>query len=378
MEGDDKPLETGLEIKEKTTPSFRIIYCYVGAGICVIALGFFIYHISTGNVRGILSANISESVRPAPPVIPMPKEVRAIYITAPTASLKRRMDELIAFAHASGMNAAVVNVKDGDGVYLGEQMEKIAARLRSENIYPIARAVTFQDNYLVGMWPDLALKNADGTIWQSRGSKWLDPASRDVWDYNVEVAVEALNEGFAEVNLDYIRFPSEGNLDAIKYPVYDGKKEKREVINEYSKYLVSQVKSVYPNAVISADIFAQGLISGDSQGIGQKFTDLASYYDVIAPMVYPSHYATGNFGFEKPAEAPYEVVKGTLNDGSALLTKAGKKVIVRPWLQDFNMGAIYDRRMIQAQIKGVVDAGLTTGYMMWNPSNRYSLEKYKN
>ncbi|MEK7089815.1 MAG: putative glycoside hydrolase, partial [Patescibacteria group bacterium] len=113
-------------------------------------------------------------------------------------------------------------------------------------------------------------------------------------------------------------------------------------------------------------------------GIGQKFTDLASYYDVIAPMVYPSHYATGNFGFEKPAEAPYEVVKGTLNDGSALLTKAGKKVIVRPWLQDFNMGAIYDRRMIQAQIKGVVDAGLTTGYMMWNPSNRYSLEKYKN
>lgn len=369
--------ESEPEIKPEKKFRGRIIYRYTGAVICIVALTIFWYAVATGSARSFLGATISESIKPAPVIMTMPKEVRAIYVTAPTASSKRRINELIAFAHEAGMNAVVINVKDGDGLYLGVEMEKLAARLRSENIYPIARIVAFQDNFLVNLWPDLALKNASGTVWTSRGYKWLDPASREVWNYNVEAAVEALNEGFAEVNFDYIRFPSDGDLKAIQYPVYDGKKTKREVINEYSAYVKEKIKAVYPTAIISADIFAQGLVSGDDQGIGQKFSDLASFYDVIAPMAYPSHYAPGNFGFQKPAEAPYEVIRGTLDRGNAFLKKAGKTVIVRPWLQDFNMGAIYDRRMIQAEIKGVADAGLSSGYMMWNPSNRYVLEKYK-
>ncbi|MEI6479839.1 MAG: putative glycoside hydrolase [bacterium] len=362
---------------EKQKRSFRELYRYFGALVCIVALGFFAYFISIGKVRGIFSASISESVKPVTTLMEMPKEVRAIYMTAPTAGSYKRVEELIAFAHAANMNAAVINVKDGDGIYLGDAMEALVNRLRKENIYPIARVVTFQDNFLVKIWPDLALKTASGTIWANRGYQWLDPASHDVWDYNTEVAIEALNEGFAEVNFDYIRFPSDGDLNGIVYPVYDGKKSKREVINEYSEFVTKNVKAVYPNAVISADIFAQGLISGDAQGIGQKFTDLASFYDVIAPMTYPSHYAPGNFGFQNPAEAPYEIIKGTLDSGNAKLKAVGKSVIVRPWLQDFNMGAVYDRSMIQKQISAVKDAGLTGGYMMWNPSNRYVLEKYK-
>ena len=364
------------EVKPKI--GFRTIYRYAGFVVCAFALMMGTYLTWTNNVYGILSASIYEASRPTSTVMAMPKEVRAIYMTYPTVENEERVNELINFAHETGINAAVVNVKDGNGMYLDGRMHTITEHLKKEGIYPIARIVTFQDNYLVKMWPDLALKNADGTIWESGGSMWLDPASLEVWNYNVEVAVEALNEGFSEVNFDYVRFPSEGDLHAIKYPVYDGKKSKSEIIDEYSAYVVKNIKEVYPSAIVSADIFAQGLISGDDQGIGQKFVDLAKYYDVLAPMAYPSHYAPGNFGFANPAEAPYEVVKGTLDYGNKWLNEAGEKVIVRPWLQDFNMGAIYDRKMIQYEIKAVHDAGWYDGYMMWNPSNRYSVEKYKN
>jgi hypothetical protein len=331
------------------------------------------YSIEIPNVEHVLTASLIETLPKKPAVMPAPSEMRAIYATAMTVARPKRVDELIAFAHATGVNAIVVNVKDGDGVYLNDEMSQLAHRLRAEGIYPIARVVVFQDNYLARMWPEEALQTKTGETWKGRGYMWMDPASKNVWDYTTEVAIEALNEGFAEINFDYVRFPADGDIESIMYPVYDKKSTRSEVI---TAYITSAVKKEYPDAVLSVDIFAHSLIDSGDVGIGQHFVDFLGVYDVVAPMIYPSHYATGNFGFTNPAEAPYEVVLGTLNAGKLKAEKAGKPFTVRPWLQDFNMGAVYDRTRIEAQIKAVKDVGLSSGWMMWNPSNRYSLVKY--
>ena len=311
------------------------------------------------------------------PPVPMPEEVRAIYITAATAGSKKRVEELITFVHKSGMNAIVVNVKDGDGVYLGSGMQEFAERLRKENIYSIARIVVFQDNYFAKQHFEFALKTASSTLWRGNGYAWVDPSIQKVWEYNAEIALRTFKSGFSEVNLDYVRFPADGNLGDIVYPAYDGKTKKWKVIADFSAYMKNKIKEQYPERILSLDIFAYSFLIDGDLGIGQRFADLIDLYDVIAPMVYPSHFSPGNFEYENPAEEPYEVVLATLQNGIFAMEEQGKYTIIRPWLQDFNMGAIYNREKIQAEIKAVRDVGLTTGWMMWNPSNRYDISKYE-
>lgn len=354
----------------------RLFIRYGGVAVLLALILVFSVTPTWGRIRHLFGASIFETI-PRSIVMPMPSEVRAIYVTANTVASLKRVDDLIAFAHAANMNAMVVNVKDGDGLYLGGDMERLAKRLRSEGIYPIARVVVFQDNYLARMWPEEALKTASGTLWLGRGMAWMDPSSVDVWNYTVEAAIEALDEGFSEVNFDYVRFPADGDLEAIVYPTYDKKMTRAETINAFSKYVTENVKKAYPDAKLSVDIFAHSLLDKGDVGIGQHFVDLAKYYDVISPMIYPSHYAPGNFGFQNPADAPYEVVKGTLDEGLRKLAEASStRAVIRPWLQDFNMGAIYNREKVQAQVRAVGDAGLQAGWMMWNPSNRYDKVKF--
>ncbi len=353
----------------------RLFFRYAGLAALLSLLFAFTVFVTGDTRKHLLGASLLESIPRAEPM-PAPQEVRAIYATARTVANKHRVDELIAFAHATDMNAMVVNVKDGDGLYLDGEMSDLAHRLRAEGIYPIARVVVFQDNYLARMWPEEALKTASGTLWRGNGALWMDPASRPVWDYTVEAAIEALDEGFAEVNFDYVRFPADGDLHAIVYPAWNGTSTKAAVIDAFSKYLTENVKRAYPKATLSLDIFAHSLLDAGDVGIGQHFVDLVQYFDVICPMTYPSHYAPGNFGFQNPAEAPYEVVKGTLDEGTRKLEAVGKTAIIRPWLQDFNMGAEYTRARVQDEIRAVSDAGYKSGYMMWNPSNRYDKVKY--
>ncbi|HCX39273.1 MAG TPA: sugar fermentation stimulation protein, partial [Candidatus Veblenbacteria bacterium] len=104
---------------------------------------------------------------------------------------------------------------------------------------------------------------------------------------------------------------------------------------------------------------------------GQRMTTLAPEVDVVSPMVYPSHYRSGNFGYTNPATQPYGVVYGTLEKGQLLFANA-PNTIVRPWLQDFHLGAQYTPAMVRAQITATTDAGNHNGWMLWNPKNIYS------
>lgn len=127
---------------------------------------------------------------------------------------------------------------------------------------------------------------------------------------------------------------------------------------------------------ISADIFGLTTSADDDLGIGQQFEKIAGSVDIVCPMVYPSHYANGTFGFKIPDLHPYETVFHGVYDARKRLTKAGdSETHIRPWLQDFSLGNYYGRAEIQAQIKAVKDAGINE-WIFWNPSCRYSIEKY--
>jgi hypothetical protein len=305
------------------------------------------------------------------------RNVKAIYATAAVAASPRHFASLVALANATEVNAIVVNVKDGDGVYLEENMRQVAAALHENGIYPIARVVVFQDSDLARRRSDLALKNADGTLWSSGRGKyqWVDPASREVWDYNVDVARKALDLGFSEVNFDYIRFPSDGDVNAAVFPTYDGTRPAHAVMREFYQYLTTEVKHTHPDAALSIDLFAFSFLRSDGLGVGQRLADAAEFFDVVSPMVYPSHYTSGNFDFPNPADHPYEVVYRTLEAGKAFLT-ASTTAIVRPWVQDFDIGAVYDAAAVRAEIQAIIDSGAGDTWMVWNPANVYERDKF--
>lgn len=308
------------------------------------------------------------------PPIPMTtsSDVRAIYATAQTVAKPARVQALIELIKSTELNAMVINVKDSDGVYLDANMASVVKELLAEGIYPIARLVVFQDNSLARQEPALALKNSDGSLWQGNGRAfWIDPTSITAWDYNTKIAEKALALGFKEINLDYVRFPSDGELSSVQYPFYSSSTPKDAVLGDFFAYFSGRVKADYPQSVLSVDLFAFSFIQDDGLGVGQRVPMAARYFDVLCPMIYPSHYTPMDFGFENPADHPYEVVAETLADGKKYFPVSLKKVIVRPWLQSFDLGAVYTPAMVRSEIQAVADQGFGDRWSLWNPNNVY-------
>ena len=316
---------------------------------------------------------------------------KGIYSTVWTARTKK-INDLIKIADETEINTIIIDVKDS-GVYLDDYIKNLVVELHKKNIYAIARLVVFQDNSQIKDHPDWYFKKGDGTLWQdNRGWYWLDPTNRETWDYNVEIAKKTIDTGFDELNFDYIRFPAFAKNDDVDFHPEDKIILKNQIINEFAKYLTSELKNYEPNIKLSVDLFAYNMLKTDDLGVGQNFRELYDYFDYVSPMIYPSHYLPGNFGFDNPAEHPHEVILKTIESGKkqlrdkvisnigtttpALINPVLDKEIkkLRPWLQDFNIGAIYDSEMIRKEKQAVYDSGLTTGWLLWNPRNVYTEE----
>lgn len=328
-----------------------------------------------------------------------PAKSKGIYLTMWTASRESRMEELTKLIDETDINSVVIDVKGSQGELIYEIYPKIGAlikELHKKNIYTIARVVIFQDSGYAALHPEFVLKTAKGNLWRDRrGFAWLDPASQGSWDHIVDVSEKAIDLGFDEIQFDYVRFPTDGNLDAIVYPAWDGQKTRDEVLNEFFAYSIKKIKEYDSRINVSIDIFGYTFLRGDGLGIGQVLSDAVDYFDYISPMVYPSHYGEGNFGFQNPAEHPYEVIFKTMEQGlnslreetyqkylaeNLSIEESGKladdyvikvKTKIRPWIQVFDMGARYDSVKIKAQIQAIYDSGLT-GWLMWDPNNRYN------
>lgn len=317
-----------------------------------------------------------------------PFRVKAIYVSAHVAALEDLWAEKLAIADSTEVNAIVLDLKDSTGhvfyktsVPLASQIGAVdekfdpAVRLKEmkdRGIYTIARIVVFEDPILAEARPDLAIHDlATGRLWTTwNGLAWVNAHERDVWQYNIDLAVEAAKLGFDEIQLDYIRFPSDGLLENADYGDEFANETRLEAI---SGFLEQMQRAIAPTgAYLAIDIFGLTMWDDDDGGIGQNVVALEPYVDVICPMIYPSHFNPGDLGLDIPNNHPYEVILWSLSSGAEKIPHAKYKL--RPWLQDFSYGEgiEYGDAEVLAQIQAADEFG-STGWMLWAPDNEYSV-----
>jgi hypothetical protein len=317
---------------------------------------------------------------------PLPYEVRGVHVTMALASLPGRLNTYFALTK-SGLNTIQLDVKDENGevafssprVALAHEVgaartyyrpRQVARRAHQRGLYLIARVVVFEDPILSSRRPDLAIRTPGGGVWtNSAGLGWSNPYDRRVWKYNVDVAEAAVRSGFDEVMFDYVRFPSDGDVESA---VYRGRKPGPKSVTT-ARFLAYAGKRLRPlGARISAAVF--GLSATRELGIGQATRRIAPHLDVIYPMVYPSHYGAGELGLEDPNALPGWTVTRSLRDFRRKLRGLDTRVV--PWLQDFSLGRTYALEDVQAQVKASRRAA-TAGFLLWNPSGIYNEEVLK-
>lgn len=314
--------------------------------------------------------------------------VRAIYMTGWTAGHPRHFPNLIKLIDSTELNAVVIDVKDDGQIsydmdlplvkesHAAANMYKVAqvmAVLKAHNIYPIARIACMRDTYLPKVHPEMAVQGPDGRVWHDRSHHaWLNPCDKRVWDYNVDIALDAIKHGFKEIQFDYVRFPSEGKLSNLHYA---GKtKDREEYIAAFMAYARTKIKAT--GAYFAADVFGLTSLVKNDEGIGQKFEKVIRPVDFLCPMVYPSHYAHYEYRIPDPNKEPYKIVKLSVGDAVRRLNVAKKKdpelkCELRPWLQAFTLYHVhYGPAQLAAQIKAINEVGVH-GYMLWNAGCNY-------
>lgn len=316
-----------------------------------------------------------------------PEKVKAIYMTSWIASEDRLRSNLVKLLDETEINSLVIDIKDYSGKIVFDTESEVLKKYGSEEIrisdlksfieklhgkgvYVIGRIAVFQDAYFAKHRPDLAVKDLNQNTWKdSKGISWIDPGSREYWDYIVLLAKESRKIGFDEINFDYIRYPSDGDMEDIYYP-FSSTTEKSMVLENFFSYLRENLSET--GLKISADLFGMTTTSNDDMGIGQVLEKALPYFDYISPMLYPSHYPPDFQGFKNPEEHPYEIISFTLKAAVDRVVKASSTPQkIRPWLQDFGLEVDYNSKDVRAQIKAVNDLGLTS-WMIWSPSNKYS------
>jgi len=217
--------------------------------------------------------------------------------------------------------------------------------------------------------------------WDVWAGGWVDDAivAPVVAEEAIALGRKAYARGFDEVQFDYVRFASDGALSSIRYSVYDSVETKTEVMARFFETVGGVMRA---NGIpVSFDLFGMTFETGNDFGIGQRLVDVFPNADFISPMVYPSHYASGFQGYANPALYPYEVVTHSLVTGLGIvasnfgLPDAEITPKFRPWIQDFDIGAVYTADLIEAQIQAARDAH-ASGWMLWNARNVYEPADY--
>ncbi len=391
---------------------------------------------STSDAASSTSTQITHILTPA--------EVKGIYMTSWVAGTQTMKKHIIDIIDTTEVNSVIIDIKDytgkvsfktgdakiDDSGCVEERIKDIAdyvKDLHAKNIYVIGRVAVFQDPCFVAKHPEVAVKRkSDGGVWKDhKGISWVDMGSHEAWDNAVHIAKVAYGLGFDEINFDYVRFPSDGDMQNISF--ISGSRAKADVFKDFFQYLDKELRGgkgtlvrnliaaststpatlkiqatdpafdehfelttssdkkykdkrqdIYDSMsgegrlVVSADLFGLVTSQKDDMGIGQVLENTLPFVDYVAPMVYPSHYPATWNGYKNPAANPYEVIKIAMGDGVRRTKDAGlNPQKLRPWLQDFDMGATYTADMVRAQMRASYEVGLSS-WMLWDASNKYT------
>ncbi|MFP4617375.1 MAG: putative glycoside hydrolase [Spirochaetaceae bacterium] len=328
------------------------------------------------------------------------RDKRGVYLNSYN-SYGRRLEEHLEFIKRHGFNSIVVDVKDDTGrishktelerprrygAVLGAyDLEELVAKAHEEEVYVIARIVVFKDDVLYkadnhsfavwnthrdGPWGHFVEQKDPDTGEEKRVQReyWVDPFSEEVWDYNIAVAEEAQQKGVDEIQFDYIRFPSDGDVNRIHYRHRKREMTKTDALESFLRKARGSI-----DIPISADLYGFNSWYRMGNWIGQDMEIISEYVDVICPMYYPSHFPSKFMSDGEYLERAYRLyLEGT--ERAAEIT--GGKSVIRPYVQAFLLGGELSmeesryEEYLNRQIEGTLEGG-GSGYTLWNNMNRY-------
>jgi hypothetical protein len=312
---------------------------------------------------------------------PVPKEIRGVHVTMALAGLEGKLAEYVDLRH-SGLNTIELDDKDENGdIGFTDGMPQLAKtvgaarpyydgkaaarQIHKAGLYLIGRVVSFEDPVLSRNRPGLALQNPDGSVWKTAaGLGWINPYDRRNWHYLVAVGEAAARAGFDEIQFDYVRFPSDGDVESIVFPVRQNVPKGKNIAN-FLEFAATRLHKL--GVRVSADVF--GLAATRDLGIGQKPARIAKFVDAIYPMVYPSHFNSGEYGLPDPNANPSQTVTDALLYFETALRGSDAHLV--PWLQDFSLGRTYTPADVQAQVDAARSLE-TKGFLLWNPLGLYT------
>ena len=425
-----------------------------GAGAIAALFMFVSFRLMTdGFTATVLSVSdtIGEIATPIPPqktkedlireALEKSSNIKGLYMTAdvasdPGAGAARIRNSIIKIAEETEINGIVIDVKEVCGADFNEKMIKnLLEELRKKNIWAIARVVVMKDASQIEMHPEwylkrsvqkqvgdscarkrhLMIKNPKGApkiiYWRDdKGGYWLDPASEGARQYNVDFSKKMIDLGFDELQFDYVRFPSDGDVEKAMYPAWDGKTPKYAVMKSFFEFLHDTLKSYKPDIILSADLFGYAAVREGDVGIGQRLEDVGNNFDYISFMVYPSHYYSGfylpadlvnnlpsvNLNANQSRAHPDIIVARSLKFARDFLEGRGlnmatssattttevtieqkSKARLRPWLEDFfhETDKAAKRPYGIQKVRMQIDASEQTenhGWLIWNAANIYT------
>ena len=373
--------ETRRELRRRQVRRRRLTALGIVALLVLAGIGLARVAGGSSAAGSVVLAPVRVAFPPSPFRTQTPTEIRGVHMTMDLATIPGKLGSYLAM-RSQGLNTLELDVKDENGRVafvtgapaLARQdgaagayydPGAVARKVHAAGVYLIGRVVSFEDPVTAVRHPEMAVHRPDGSVWTTSGGlAWLNPYSRAAWRYDVDVAVAAAKAGFDEIQFDYVRFPSDGDVSQIRYPGPHPQPMKQTVAT-FLRYAVSRL---HPLGVrVSADVF--GLSATHDLGIGQYPGQIGDVVDAIYPMAYPSHYTAGEYNLPDPNAAPGPTVSHTLHDFRAQL--AGSTAVIVPWLQDFSLGRTYTAADVAAQI-AAARAWQTGGYMLWNAAGVYT------
>jgi hypothetical protein len=279
---------------------------------------------------------------------------------------------------AAGMNLAVLHAKDPlgrlnwrsnisqakimDASVPDAPLEAAISTLKKKGIWTAVKLDVFQDSLLVKHNPEMGVRDSESAkLWADRkGLHWANPYDIRVWDYTIALCQELIALGADEIQFDYVRFPSDGNMSTIEYPIVIEGISKAECIGKFLAFARSRLEP--SGIIISVDLFGMTAWKAKDFGVGQVLELISPHVDVICPMFYPSHFPENFLNLKNPGQYPYTIMKTSLEE----IKKRTDKEI-RPWIQGF----WYTPEEIDAQLQGAAETEVST-WTVWNPSGRYA------
>ena len=302
--------------------------------------------------------------------------IKGIYISGYDFLKKEKIDPIKNILSNTVVNTVVLDVKTDNGHLLYDSEIPEVKELKNErikydtqtlksfkeefNIYLIGRVVAFQDPIFSRTYPNSAVTDiSTSKPYSQDGQYFLDPSDSTTREYILNIALEACLLGFDEIQFDYIRYPDSSYTGLV----FDEESNFENRTKNINSFLQNATGLLHNNGCLaSADIFGYVLNSNNDTGIGQYLETIVNTVDFISPMIYPSHYSKGSFGYSYPNNYPYEVVTAALNDG---LSRGVQEKNLRPFLQGF----WHSSEDVRLNIQAAEDKGLD--WIIWNNSSTY-------